>query len=88
MRRVIGKQSVMDRKHLGIFMFLYNMPDVEAMLFSATMLKSKARKTKQNKNIKRRTCAAEKAETECRIYTFYQSLSQVSELESKQLSRL
>lgn len=46
MRRVIGKQSVMDRKHLGIFMLLYNMPDVEAMLFSATMLKSKASKTK------------------------------------------
>lgn len=45
--------------------------------------------SKQNKtNIKRKACTAEKAETEHSTDTFYHSLSQVSELDSKQLTRL
>lgn len=86
MRKAIGKEFVMDRKHLGIFIFLNNIPDVEAMLFFVTMLKNKTKQTATTttKAIKGKLCTVEKAETTYSIDIFYHSLPPVSELDTKQ----
>lgn len=40
----------MDRKHLGIFIFLNNIPDVEDTLLSVAMLGGGGHERHQNKN--------------------------------------
>lgn len=72
----------MDRKHLGFFIFLNNIPEDDSLL-SVKMLRGG--KTKKSKTVRRKTCTVEKAETTYGVDVFYPSLLAVSELDTKQL---